>query len=247
MFPFSIENKNILVTGASSGIGRAVAEICAEMGANVIITARNEQRLSETFSSMRGENHAKIIADLSDSEQIKKLVEDLPKLDGFVSVAGVVKPSLAAFTEYHDIKDVFQVNTFSAISLTQQLIQQKKLNKNASLVYISSISGTKIGSIGNGLYGASKAAIEGFVKSTALELAPRNIRLNTIVPGMIETTIFDDSAISQEQLEEDKKRYPLKRYGKPNEVAYAAVYLLSDATQWMTGTSLLIDGGFTLS
>jgi len=247
MSPFSIENKTILVTGASSGIGRATAKICAEMGAKVIITARNEQRLDETFSLMNGRNHVKLIADLTDFKQIENLVKKLPKLDGFVSIAGVTRPLLAAFADNRDIEDVFLINTFSAISLTQQLIQQKKLNKNASLVYISSISGTKIGSVGNGLYGASKAAIEGYVKSTALELAPRNIRLNTIVPGMIETPIFDNSAIFPEQLEEDRKRYPLKRYGKPNEVAYAVVYFLSDASQWITGTDLLIDGGFTLN
>lgn len=247
MSPFSIENKTILVTGASSGIGRAVAVSCAEMGATVIITARNEQRLDETLSLMSGKNHTMIVADLSDFMQIKKIVEKLPKLDGFVSVAGIARPLIAALAENCDIEEIFQTNTFSAISLTQQLIQQKKLNKKASLVYISSISGTKIGYIGNGLYGASKGAIEGYIKSTALELAPRNIRLNTVVPGMIETPILYHCEISTKQLEEDKKRYPLKRYGKPEEVAYAVIYLLSDAAQWVTGTSLLIDGGFTLN
>lgn len=245
--PFLLENKTILVTGASSGIGRAIAVECSRIGANVVISARNEQRLDETLGLMSGKNHTKIIADLTDFEQISKLIEDLPKLDGFVSVAGVVRPLVAAIAENHDIEEMFQINAFSAISFTQQLIQQKKLNKNASLVYISSISGTKIGAIGNGLYGASKGAIEGFVKSTALEVAPRNIRLNTVVPGMIETPIYDNSEISAEQLEEDRKRYPLRRYGKPEEVAYAVIYLLSDASQWVTGSSLVIDGGYTLN
>lgn len=245
--PFSLEGKTILVTGASSGIGRAVAVECSKMGANLIISARNEQRLDETLALMSGESHTKVIADLSDFEQITQLVESLPKLDGLASVAGIVKTLVANLAENQDIEEVFRVNTFSAISLTQQLIQSKKLNKNASLVYISSISGTKIGYIGGSLYGASKGAIEGFIKGTALELAPRNIRLNSVTPGMIETPLFDNSEISTEQLEEDRKRYPLKRYGKSEEVAYAVVYLLSDASQWVTGSSLLIDGGFTLN
>ena len=246
MNPFSLEGKTILVTGASSGIGRAIAIECSKMGATIVLTARNEERLDETLSLMVGENHTEIVADLTDFEQIEKLVENLHRIDGFVSVAGIARPLVVALAENRDIEEIFRTNTFSAISLTQQLIQQKKLNNNSSLVYISSISGTKMGSIGGGLYGASKGAIEGFIKGTALELAPRCIRLNTVTPAMITTPIFDNCEISNEQLEEDKIRYPLKRYGKPEEVAYAVVYLLSDATQWVTGTSLLIDGGFTL-
>jgi NAD(P)-dependent dehydrogenase (short-subunit alcohol dehydrogenase family) len=244
--PFSLSGKNILVTGASSGIGRACAVACAEMGANVIISARNEQRLNETLALLQGENHSKIIAYLTDYEQIRVLVETLPKLDGCVMCAGIAKTLVANLAEKEDVAEVFNANTFSSILLTQQLVQNKKLNKNASLVFISSISGVRIGYIGGGLYGASKGAIEGFIKGTALELAPRGIRLNTVVPAMIETPLLNNSEISQEQLEEDKKRYPLKRYGKSEEVAYAAVYLLSDTAQWVTGTSLLIDGGYTL-
>lgn len=246
MSPFSIENKIILVTGASSGIGRAVAVVCAEMGANVIITARNEQRLDETLLLMGGKNHTKIVADLTDFKQVEKLVESLPKVDGFVFATGIAKTLVANLVENEDVEEIFKTNIFSAISLTQQLIQQKKLNKNASLVYISSISGVKCGYIGGGLYGASKGAIEGFIKGTALELSGRGIRLNTVVPAMIETPLLGNIDILSEQFAEDVKRYPLKRYGKPEEVAYAVVYLLSDATQWITGTSLLIDGGYTL-
>jgi NAD(P)-dependent dehydrogenase (short-subunit alcohol dehydrogenase family) len=244
--PFVLTNKTVLVTGASSGIGRAISVACAQMGANMLITARNENNLNETLSLMQGGGHRKIIADLTDYKQIAQLVNELPKLDGFVSVAGIAKTLVIQSSEKKDIEDIFQTNTFSAILLIQQLVQNKKINKNASLVFISSISGVKIGYIGGGLYGASKGAIEGFIKGTALELAPRGIRLNTIVPGMIETSLLQNSGISSEQLVEDAKRYPLKRYGKPEEVAYAVVYLLSDATQWITGTSLLIDGGYTL-
>lgn len=97
------------------------------------------------------------------------------------------------------------------------------------------------------IYGATKGALEGFTKAIALELAPRKIRVNTITPGMVESNLLNNSEISEEQLEIDKSRYPMKRYGKPEEVGYAAIYLLSDATKWMTGSSLLIDGGYTLN
>ena len=254
--PFSLEGKTILVTGASSGIGRAVAVECSRLGANVFISARNEERLAETFLLCRDAachvftkqiEPLQILADLTNENQLVDLVDNLPKLDGCVFCAGIAKTMVLQFSEKSDISEVFNANTFSHIHLTQKLVQEKKLNKNASLVYISSISGVKCGYIGGGLYGASKGAIEGFIKGTALELAPRGIRLNTIVPAMIETPLLDNSEISAEQLEEDKKRYPLKRYGKPEEVAYAAIYLLSDAATWVTGSSLVIDGGYTLN
>ncbi len=245
--PFSLEGKIILITGASSGIGRAISIECSKMGATLIITGRDEKRLTETFHMLSGENHQQMKADLTDDAQLNLLVDELPKLDGCVMSAGIAKTLVMQLSEKSDMLDIFNVNAFSPIQLTQLLIQQKKLNKNASLVFISSISGVKCGYVGGGLYGATKGAIEGFIKGTALELANRGIRLNTVVPGMIETPLLDNSSISQEQLEEDKKRYPLKRYGKPEEVAYAAVYLLSDAALWITGTSLLMDGGYTLN
>lgn len=142
---------------------------------------------------------------------------------------------------------MFQINAFSSIRLVRALIQNKKLEKEASIVFVSSISGVKCGYIGGSLYGATKGALEGFTKATALELAPRKIRVNTINPGMVESNLLNNSEISEEQLEADKMKYPMKRYGKPEEIGYAAVYLLSDATKWMTGSSLLIDGGYTLN
>jgi NAD(P)-dependent dehydrogenase (short-subunit alcohol dehydrogenase family) len=131
--------------------------------------------------------------------------------------------------------------------LTQQLVKKKKLGKGGSIVFTSSTSGVYNAVIGNAMYSASKGAINGFMKNAALDLAAKNIRVNAVSPGMINTNILEDGIISAEQLEEDKKRYPLKRYGKPEEVAYAVIYLLSDASAWVTGSNLLIDGGITLS
>lgn len=244
---FSLKEKTILITGASSGIGRAVAQQCAAAGATCIITARNEERLSATFESLSGEGHLYILADLSKSESTESIVDQLPKLDGVVSCAGIVETKMLKFTEEDDLLRLFNTNAFSSIRLIRTLVQQKKLKKEASIVIISSISGVKCGYLGGTLYGATKGALEGFTKATALELAPQKIRVNTITPGMVETSLLKDSEIDSELLEIDRQRYPMKRYGKPEEVGYSAVYLLSDATKWMTGTSLLIDGGYTLN
>lgn len=245
--PFSLEGKIILITGASSGIGKAVAQECAAAGATCIVSARNEDRLSATLNSLNGEGHKYLLADLSYSENIEAIVEQLPKLDGVVSCAGIVETKMLKFTEEDDLLRLFNTNAFSSIRLIRTLVQQKKLKKEASIVIISSISGVKCGYLGGSIYGATKGALEGFVKATALELAPQKIRINTITPGMVETSLLKDSEIDSELLDADKQRYPLKRYGNPEEIGYSAVYLLSDATKWMTGTSLLIDGGYTLN
>lgn len=246
MNPFSLNNKTILVTGASSGIGKAIAQICSQMGATVIITGRNPDRLSETFDSLEGDNHQSFIADLTDEKDLTSLIEYLPKLDGVVCNAGIVKSLLLQLTDSEDVNRILNINQLAPIHLTRLLIQNKKLNKGASIVYISSISGNNCAYIGNSIYSASKSALTGFMKCVALELSPRNIRANCINPGMIETEICSTSSLGEEDLEKDKLKYPLKRYGKPEEVAYAAVYLLSDATQWITGSSLIIDGGYTI-
>ena len=244
---FSLEGKTILVTGASSGIGKAVAQQCAAAGATCIITARNKDRLEETLASLDGEDHQMVIADLSDVKAIENLTEVLPKVNGVVCCAGVVETKILKFTEEEDLQKLFDTNAFSVIRLVRTMVQQRRLQKEASVVMISSISGVRCGYIGGSLYGATKGALEGFTKAAALELATMKIRVNTITPGMVETPILEGSAIDMEQLEADKLRYPLKRYGKPEEVGYAAVYMLSDATKWMTGTSMLIDGGYTLN
>ena len=245
--PYSLEGKTILITGASSGIGKAVAQECAAAGATCIITARNQERLSETLNCLQGEGHNHMLADLSNLDDIESIVEQLPKLDGIVSCAGIVETKMLKFTEEEDLLHLFNTNAFSSIRLIRSLVQQKKLKKEASIVIISSISGVKCGYLGGSIYGATKGALEGFTKATALELAPQKIRVNTITPGMVETSLLKDSEIDSELLEADKLKYPLKRYGRPEEIGYSAVFLLSDSTKWMTGTSLLIDGGYTLN
>ena len=244
--PFSLENKTILVTGASSGIGKAIAIECSKMGAQVVITGRNEQRLQETYKQLEGTQPAYIVADLTKKEDIETLVSQINSLNGLVNCAGLTIPKPFKFLQEEDIQEVMTVNFNAPLLLTQLLIKKKKLQKASSIVFISSISGTKVSAIAESVYSASKAAIDGFCKGLALELAPQQIRVNTVNPGIIETNIFSGGQISEEQLQQNITKYPLKRYGKPEEVAHAVVYLLSDASSWVTGSNLLIDGGYTL-
>jgi NAD(P)-dependent dehydrogenase (short-subunit alcohol dehydrogenase family) len=244
--PYQLTNKCIFITGAASGIGRATALLCAGLGAKVIITDLNETTLLKTYELLEGEGHKYALADLTKEEDLIGLIDELPILDGFVSNAGIIKTILTQLGEKSDVEKILSINTIAPIHLTQLLLQNKKIKKDASIVYTSSMAGVFNGAIGNGLYGASKAAINGFVKSLALEVAPRGIRVNTVNPGITETNIYNNTSITPEQLESEKAHYPLGRFGKPEEIAMGICYLLSDTTKWMTGTSLLIDGGCTL-
>jgi len=244
--PFTLKEKKVFVSGASSGIGKAIAIECSRMGATLCITGRNTERLNGTFSQLEGSGHIQIVADLKTDDGIKAVVEAMPLLDGIVHCAGIAKPWPFQFSGKEVINEVMGINFYSPAILSQQLLKNKKINKGASIVFISSISGVSCSSVGGSVYSASKGAINGLVKGMALDLAPKMIRVNTVNPGMIDTNILTAGAISEEQLKEDTNRYPLKRYGKPEEVAYLVIYLLSDASSWVTGSSLLIDGGFTL-
>lgn len=244
--PFTLENKVILITGASSGIGKSTAIECSKMGARLIITGRNIDRLNETFNLLSGEEHQQFPADLSQSDGIEYLVEKLPQVDGIVHVAGVVKPKPFQFLNKKELDEIMDINFFGPILLTNLMLRKKIIKKNSSIVFISSISGVVCSYIGGSSYSASKGAINGIIKAMALDLASKKIKVNSVMPGMIDTGILKDSGITQEDLDADVKRYPLARYGKPEEVAYAAIYLLSDASSWVTGSNLLIDGGYTL-
>lgn len=244
--PFSLLNKAILVTGASSGIGRSIAIECSRMGATVIVLGRNSERLDETFLMLEGTGHQKIVADLSEVIEIERLSTELTSLDGIVHCAGLTKTLPFGFVNSESLDEVMSVNFVAPTLLSARLVKIKKINKGASIVFISSVSGVWVTGLGASIYSASKGAVNGIVKGMALDLAHKGIRVNSVNPGMIDTSFFDAGVISKTQLEEDAKRYPLKRYGKPQEVALAVVYLLSDAASWVTGSNLLIDGGYTL-
>lgn len=240
--PFTLVGKSILVTGASSGIGRAIAIACAKMGATIIATARNEQHLQETICHMPKGEHRAIKADLTKQEEIDNLVAELPKLDGLVQCAGVGSRVLCKSITKEDIQHVFLPNVEAPILLQTAILAKKKINKEASIVYIASRA-SEAPSIGNAIYSASKGAIISYSKCLALELAPRMIRVNCICPAMIWTNLIFEGGIAKEQLEEAQLKYPLKRYGQPDDVANLAIYLLSNASSWMTGSTIDLTGG----
>ena len=244
--PFSLKGKTILITGASSGIGKAIAIECSRMGAILVITGRHEARLKETFDSLSGVGHIRIVADLTIESDRTKLLDQSQKLDGLVHCAGIANPIPFQFMTEDKINDTMSINFLSPIVLSNQLYNKKLINRGASIVFISSVSGVFCSYVAGSIYSASKGAVNGFIKGMALDLAGKQIRVNAVCPAMIETNILEDGRITADQLVEDRRKYPLKRYGKPEEVAYAVIYLLSDASQWVTGTNLLIDGGYTL-
>ncbi len=243
--PFSLKGKTILVTGASSGIGQATAVECAQMGAEVVITGRDTKRLQATADLM-GNLKAQIAADLTNQEDVEHLVASLPPLDGAVLCAGNSTTLPLQFGSREKFDEMFNVNFFAPVELLRLMYKKKVLQKGASVVLIASIGGTHSFMPGNGVYGASKAALNSLMKYAAREYASRKIRVNSICPGMVDTPLIHRGTITEEQLAEDAKRYPLGRYGKPDDIANGVVYLLSDASSWLTGHDLVIDGGFSI-
>lgn len=247
--PFSLEGKTILVTGASSGIGRTTAIECSKMGANVIITARNEERLKATLESLDtdgGQTHQMFLADLSSDQGVNALVDELPHLDGVSLNAGIVKTLPVKFINKDDLTEVLNVNMMGPILLAQRLLKKKKITKGSSVVFTSSIGGVMISTVGNTMYGVSKGGLNAFMKGMALEMASVGIRSNSVNPGFVATNILSAGTISEEDLKKNVAAYPLGRFGKPEDIAYAIIYLLSDASSWVTGHTLVIDGGVIL-
>ncbi len=243
--PFSLEGKTILITGASSGIGRATAIACSHHGGRLILTGRNELRLTETLAMLSGEGHETIVCDLTSDEDVKTLVGKLSKLDGIVHCAGTQQTCITKMLDKATLKRLMDTNFFSAAVLNAALMKAKLLVKGASVVFVSSAAASRVAEVGNAAYSASKGALTAYSRVLAAELAPRNIRVNTISPGMVRTALMDKFDVTEEEFLENEKQYPLG-YGKPEDVAYAIVFLLSDASRWITGTDLLMDGGLTL-
>lgn len=244
--PFSLEGKTILVTGASSGIGQEAAVQCSKLGARVIVTARNEERLNETISQMEGDGHRMVLAELTQQADLEKLVDAIDSLNGVVLCAGKGMTSPFPFSTKEKFDTVFEINFFAPVELLRLLVKKKKLAKESSVVFVSSVGGNFSFNVGNGVYGASKAALNSIMKFCAKELAPKKIRVNSVNPGMVNTKLIQGGTISEEQHQLDMEKYPLKRYGEPEEIAYGIIYLLSDASSWVTGHSLVIDGGLTI-
>lgn len=242
--PFSLSGKTILITGASSGIGKATAIECAKAGASLIITGRDTTRLHQTLESLPGENHKTVIADLTSDAGIQLLTDSIEKTDGVVLCAGVNDKALIKNINREVLQKVMDINLYSPVLLIRSLLKHKKLQKYASVVMLSSIS-AYYPAISNGMYAASKGAINSFSKILALEILPLKGRVNCIQPAFVETDMLKKYTL-QEEIEKIRSEYPLGRFAQPEEIAYTAIYFLSDASQWVTGNFFIMDGGFTL-
>lgn len=247
--PFSLNGKTVLVTGASSGIGRAVAIECAKMGARVVATGRSAERLAETLAELppaaSGKEHLAVPADLTDAAAVDALVASLPPLNGIVQNAGVNKRMPCAFVKEADMESVLRTNLEAPMLLQKALLRKKKIADGGAVVFVSSLASWRP-TPGNAVYAASKSALAAYARVLAVELAPRKIRVNSILPGMVWTEILNNTKIDVDAYRENEKTYPLGRYGVPADIAPLVVYLLSDASSWMTGTQINIDGGASL-
>ena len=245
--PYSLEGKTILITGASSGIGAATAIECSKMGAKLVLTARNKDRLQSILDQLDGEGHSYVLAELTKQDEVEALVGSLSKINGAVLCAGIGYTLPFPFCSRQKMDEVFDINFFAPIELLRLLVKKKKMETLSSVVFVSSVGGLNVFYVGNSIYGAAKGALNSMMKQTALELSAKQIRVNSVNPGMVKTKLIHEGmSITEEQLKEDEKRYPLGRYGEPEDIAKGIIYLLSDASCWMTGQGLVLDGGLSL-
>lgn len=242
---FSLINKTILVTGASSGIGRQICISLAYAGANVIATGRDNNRLNETLLMLEGNGHQIIPFDLTEVNLYKEFLDKIPRLSGIVHSAGIAKFIPFKAISEKEIRSIQSLNYEAPILLTQQLLKYKKIEKKGSIIFIASISGL-IGTVGNTIYAGSKAALIAASRALSIEVAGQEIRANCISPGMVITPLSSKikDSVSTETFKENEKLHPLG-FGMPEDVANACIFLLSDSSRWITGTNLIIDGGYT--
>jgi NAD(P)-dependent dehydrogenase (short-subunit alcohol dehydrogenase family) len=247
--PLDLTGKRILVTGASSGIGKVTALTLSKLGGRIIILGRNQERLQKTFDTLSGNGHAQYIFDLDSTDDIppllRKIGEEHGPLSGLFHSAGIVKIMPVRLLKKKYIDNVFDSSVKAALMLTKGFCQKGVVaDKNVSLIFISSAAGT-CGVQGMSIYSASKAAIEGAVRSLACELAPQGIRVNSIIAGAVETEMHDTliAKFTADEIQNYKNKH-LLGFGEPEDIAYAAAFLLSDASKWMTGSSMVVDGGY---
>ncbi len=245
--PFLLNGKTILITGASSGIGKATAILCSKLGAKLILTGKTESKLEAVYNSLFGEGHTKIILDFFDEDSIIELIKFTTKIDGVVLSSGILETIPFKFTNAEKLSKILKINFEVPFGITQSLIKAQKVNKGASIVFLSSVSGYNAVARGISAYSASKGAISASIRVMALELSAQKIRVNAVCPGMVKTEMNTENLnLTEEQLNADEKlNYPLG-YGKPEDVANAIAFLLGDGSTWITGTNMVIDGGATI-
>lgn len=245
--PFSLEGRTILVTGASSGIGKATAILCAKMGAKAVVSGRDKDRLEDTLHSLSGEGHIAVFMDFKDPSSIEHQLSILPTIDGIANCAGIADMNPFQFIDRAELEYVFSVNCFSPVMLVNQLLRAKKLQKGSSIVFVSSIDGPRIVHAGNSVYSASKNALVGIARNMAIDLAGKRIRVNCILPGTTDTPMIRTANVTEDMLQETARTCcPLKRFATPEDIANAIVFLLSDASSYVTGAELVVDGGYSI-
>jgi NAD(P)-dependent dehydrogenase (short-subunit alcohol dehydrogenase family) len=234
--------RRILVTGATSGIGLEICKQISNYGGSVIGIGRNTEVLNSLTNQLT--NFKGIKYDLSDLESLDKLIEkiDLP-FDGIVHSAGIVQLLPIKFFDLNILNKIRKVNYDSILLIISKLLKIKKINKGASIVFISSIAG-EMGMKGNSIYSSTKAALNSTTKVLAAELSSQLIRVNSIAPGQVVTNLTEEisSKVSAESIAIDKTKYPLG-YGMPEDISNLAIFLLSSKSRWITGTIVNIDGG----
>lgn len=244
--PFSLEGKTILVTGAASGMGKATTISCAKMGARIVAADYNAEGMASTVSELEGEGHTQFTINLAKEESWSELIANTPVLDGIANCAGIANMNPFTFINREEMDKVFNINFFGPVFLTKSLIKAKKLNKGGSVVFVSSVDGPRVVHAGNSVYSAGKSALVGMARNMAVDLASKKIRVNCILPGTTDTPLIRTANVTEESLAEVAKTFPLKRFGTPEDMANGIIYLLSDASSFVTGTELVIDGGYTL-
>ena len=250
MEKFSLDNKNVVITGASSGIGRQCAIECSRAGANLIMIARNEERLEETKRILIGDKHLTYSQDITEFEKIKDTINDavekIGKIDGFIHSAGIELTKPFSLTKPEDYEKIYRVNVISGFEIAKIISSKKYINESGgSLVFLSSVMGEN-GAAGKIAYCASKGAMIAGIKAMALELVQKKIRVNCVSPAVVETDLSKAfiEKLPKDSIDEMMKMHPLG-LGKPEDVANACIYLLSDEAKWVTGSNLVIDGGYS--
>ena len=244
--PFSLEGKRILVTGASSGIGRQIAISCSQMGAAVIGTGRDTFKLDETLSLLSGDGHLMVSADLTQASGRDSVLAAIANpLEGLVHCAGISRLSpVRMMTEAH-LLEIMAINVNAPMLLTQGLLKKQKIQNGGSILFISSIA-AHIGVPGVAGYSGSKAALIGMMRCLAMEVIKKKIRVNCLSPALVNSPLLEATAELVGSMDQEEKNYPLG-FGRPEDIANASVFFLADASRWITGTTLVMDGGLTVS